>query len=228
LAERHEETLDGSFIQASACDPLTRECSSFAGNVADSDANETGAGGAIYLTNSTMEMKQTYLHHNEAYIGGAIYQTGSASSSYVNNTLIHHNSVANALGAGVRRSDGSFTLSHVTLTDNSGGSGFSGTATSASNSIAWESVYPGFSTAPLSFACNIDNGAHAGPSIDPQFVSPGNAQNYHLLANSPAVDACHTGEPVDLENYPRPIGAGYNMGAFEKIGYPLYLPLILR
>jgi predicted outer membrane repeat protein len=228
LAERHEETLDGSFIQASACDPLTRECSSFASNVADSDANETGAGGAIYLTNSTMEMKQTYLHHNEAYIGGAIYQTGSASSSYVNNTLIHHNSVANALGAGIRRSDGSFTLSHVTITDNSGGSGFSGTATSASNSIAWESIYPGFSTAPLSFACNIDNGAHAGPSIDPQFVSPGNAQNYHLLASSPAVDACHTGEPVDLENYPRPMGAGYNMGAFEKIGYPLYLPLILR
>ena len=229
LAERHDETLDGSFIQASACNPLTRECSVFAGNIANSDpGNDVGYGGAIYLYESTMLMSQTYLHDNMAYYGGAIYQIGTSSASTISNSLIHHNTVALALGAGIRRHGGTFNLIQVTITDNTGGSGFSGEATSASNSIAWESLYPGFSTAPLSYACNIDNGAYAGPSIDPLFINPGVGRNYHLMSESPAVDACLTGEPVDLENYPRPIGADYNMGAFEKIGYPVYLPILLR
>lgn len=228
FTERHDETLDGSSIQASACNPLTRECSALAGNIADSNLDNIGLGGAIYLNESLMTMSQTYLHDNVAYYGGAIFQTGTSSASTISNSLIHHNTVTLALGAGIRRSGGSFTLSHVTITDNSGGSGFSGEATSASNSIAWENLYPGFSTAPMSYACNIDNGAHAGPSMDPLFVNPGVGRNYHLQSGSPAVDACLTGAPVDLENYARPIGAGYNMGAFEKIGYPVYLPIILR
>lgn len=227
-AERHDETLDGSFIQASACDPLTRECSALVGNIADSNLNNNGQGGAIYLSESLMSMSQTYLHDNVAYYGGAILQIGNSSASTISNSLIHHNTVALALGAGIRRQNGTFNLIQVTITDNTGGSGFSGEATSASNTIAWESLYPGFSIPPLSYACNIDNGGNAGPSIDPLFINPGIGRNYHLLSQSPAVDACLTGEPVDLENYPRPIGTGFNMGAYEKIQYPVHLPLILR
>lgn len=163
-----------------------------------------------------------------AYYGGAILQIGNSSASTISNSLIHHNTVALALGAGIRRQNGTFNLIQVTITDNTGGSGFSGEATSASNTIAWESLYPGFSIPPLSYACNIDNGGNAGPSIDPLFINPGIGRNYHLLSQSPAVDACLTGEPVDLENYPRPIGTGFNMGAYEKIQYPVHLPLILR
>ena len=230
FTERHDETLDGSSVLASACNPLTRECSALAGNIADSNLDNIGQGGAIYLSNSLLSMSQTHLHDNVAYYGGAILQTGTSSASTISNSLIHHNTVALALGAGIRRqsNSGTFNLIHVTIADNTGGSGFSGEATSVSNSIAWESVYPGFSGAPLSFACNIDNGAYAGPSIDPLFINPGVGRNYHLRSGSPAVDACPTGEPVDLENYPRPIGAGYNMGAFEKIVYPIYLPILQR
>jgi hypothetical protein len=173
-------------------------------------------------------MSQTYLHHNVAYSGGAIYQTGSLSSSTISNSLLHHNTVTYPLGAGIRRAGGTFNLVHVTITDNSGGAGFSGQADSVSNTIAWESGVNGFTLPPLSYACNIDNGGNAGPALNPMFVNPGAGQNYHLQAGSPAVDACLTGEPVDLENYPRPMGAGYNMGAFENIEYPIYLPLILR
>lgn len=228
FTETHDQTLDDSFVQASACNPLTKECSVFAGNVADSNLDNIGQGGAIYLNESLMSMSQTYLHDNMAYYGGAIYQTGSTSASTVSNSLIHHNTVSVALGAGIRKQNGTFNLIQVTITDNTGGSGFSGEATSASNTIAWEILYPGFSIAPLSYACNIDNGAFAGPSLDPLFMNPGVGRNYHLLSGSPAVDACLTGEPVDLENYLRPIGAGYNMGAFEKIAYPVYLPILLR
>jgi len=227
-AERHNETLDGSFIQASACDPLSRECSALAGNIADSNLDNIGQGGAIYLNESLMTMSQTYLHDNVAYYGGAIFQAGSTSGSTISNSLIHHNTVAYALGAGIRRAGGTFNLVHVTITDNSGGAGFSGQANSVSNTIAWESGVPGFTLPPLIYACNIDNGGNAGPALNPMFVNPGAGQNYHLQAGSPAVDACLTGEPVDLENYPRPMGAGYNMGAFENIEYPIYLPLILR
>ena len=228
LAELESEARSGSSIQASACNPLVKECSAFAGNIADSDANNAGLGGAIYLTESTMTLSQTHLHHNSAYYGGAIFQTGSSSASTVSNSLLHHNSVTYALGAGIRRSAGNFTLSHVTITDNSGGAGFSGQATSASNTIAWESGIAGFTLPPLSYACNIDSGGNAGPNIDPLFVNPAAGQDYHLRSGSPAIDVCPTGGAVDIQNRPRPFGEGYDIGAYEFSGHTLYLPLLLR
>lgn len=55
---------------------------------------------------------------------------------------------------------------------------------------------------------------------DPLFISPawGKTGNYRLQQGSPAIDAGTTeGAPaVDLEDNPRPAGAGCDMGAYEK------------
>ncbi|MEJ2600172.1 MAG: choice-of-anchor Q domain-containing protein, partial [Anaerolineales bacterium] len=57
---------------------------------------------------------------------------------------------------------------------------------------------------------------------------------YHLKPGSPAIDAGLTLPwlNVDLEEKPRPLGAGYDAGAFEwdpaAIQPGLFLPLVVR
>jgi hypothetical protein len=211
-------------------DPLSGECSSLNNNIADSDNDDNGSGGAIYTSDSTLELTQTYLHHNSARSGGAIYQTGAGASADVSNCLIHHNTVSTALGAGIRCKSGAFKITHTTIADNIGGSGFSGVASEAVNCIAWGNTASGFSLVPTVHGCNIDDGGRAGDNVDPKFTAPGSGENYHLRGTSPAIDACATcGLTTDLENRTRPNGAGFEMGAYEY--YPVaalpFIPLLL-
>jgi hypothetical protein len=188
-----------------------------------------GYGGAIFNVNGTLTMDHTYLHDNRAAEGGAIYQSGTSAAAEIENTLIHGNTASSSQGAGIRSFEGDFTLNHVTLAGNVGGPGFSGIATEVRNTIAWgNDGYPGFSDAPLTVSCNLDDGGNAGPMIDPQFVAPGAGEDYRLRRTSPAIDACATGLSPDLLNQVRPYGDAYDMGAFEYAPAMVYLPLTLR
>jgi len=160
--------------------------------------------------------------------GGAIYQIGATAVTQMSNALIYKNTVTTAFGAGIRTESGDFTLTHTSIADNVGGAGFSGIASAVYNTIAWGNTSGGFNVDPSTATCNIDQSSHAGLNLDPQFVAPGAGENYHLLKTSPARDACTTGVSPDLDNVPRPFGIGYDMGAFEYIPQPVYLPLIMR
>lgn len=226
---RERGAIGPAAVRSTPCDPLTGQCSALYGNVADSDENNTGDGGAIYVSDSTLRVDQTTLHRNSATRGGAIYQAGAAASAQVANSLIYSNTVREQWGAGIRRSSGAFTVTHTTLANNLGGSGFSGVASAAFNTIAWSNDgYPGFSTAPVVAECNIDDGGYAGLSADPHFVAPGPGEDYRLGGGSPAIDACADGLAVDLDGVPRPIGSGYDMGAYEYAIRSVFLPLVIR
>ncbi|HNT78819.1 MAG TPA: right-handed parallel beta-helix repeat-containing protein, partial [Anaerolineae bacterium] len=210
--------------QATSCNPLTKECSSFSGNVADSDGTHTSGdyGGAIYVNGSTLQMAHTYLHRNSAWRGGAIYQEGTGGpSATVNNSLFYSNTVASATGAAIRVWNGVFTATHVTLANNTGPapaySDDSGATSVVTNSIAWGNETGGFSidNGAVITECNIDQSGNAGLAVDPQFIAPGAGENYHLLGSSPAIDACVTGLTPDLDNATRPFGSAYDMGAYE-------------
>ena len=50
-----------------------------------------------------------------------------------------------------------------------------------------------------------------------------------MHSGSPAIDACVTGLPTDLDNVARPLDSGYDMGAYEGAGESvIYLPLVMR
>jgi hypothetical protein len=199
------------------CDPLAARCSNFYSNIADSDANDTGNGGAIYVYSSTLRVNHTTLHHNVAERGGAIFQMGVGAIAQVANSLIYSNTVNYPLGAGIRTQGGAFTVTHVTIADNAGGTGYSqsGTASAAHNSIAWGNGSGGFLGTFVTVTCNIDQDGNAGTVVDPQFVDPDVGEDYHLLGSSPAIDACTTGLTPDLDNVSRPAGSGYDVGAYE-------------
>ncbi len=87
-------------------------------------------------------------------------------------------------------------------------------------------------------AAQIESGA-LGPgnlSREPKFVRPawGTTGDYHLVAGSPGIDqGTATGAPpVDLEYQKRPLGKGYDMGAYEfapgKSASAILLPLLLN
>ncbi|HSD85663.1 MAG TPA: choice-of-anchor Q domain-containing protein, partial [Anaerolineae bacterium] len=218
-----------SVPQATACNPNATQCSQITGNRAISSTVSNGNGGAIYTNGSLLQINNTYLHRNEAVRGGAIYQENAAARGWLSNTLIYSNTSLVSFGAGIRNAGGALTLTHVTAANNLGGAGFSpGSAQSyVYNTIIWGNSVAA-SGALTAAACNIDQGGTAGPANDPLFIGAGAAENYHLDSGSPAIDACATGLPRDLDNAARPYGPQFDMGAYESHIHLVYLPLVMR
>ena len=202
---------------AMTCDPLTAQCSALSNNRAISSTVSNGYGGAIYNNAGTLNLSNTYLHHNTAVRGGAVYQDSAGSISNLANTLIYSNTSLLAFGAGIRTTGGSLTVTQVTIANNPGGAGYSqsGTTSRAVNSIAWGNGASGFLGSFAAATCNIDQSNNAGLNANPQFVSAGAGEDYHLSSGSPAIDACVTGLPRDLDNVARPFGSQFDMGAYE-------------
>ena len=68
--------------------------------------------------------------------------------------------------------------------------------------------------------CNLDSSGELGSTSQPFFVDAVN-NDYHLQANSSAINQCDTGSIDDYDHNPRPFSAGptpYDMGAFEYQG----------
>jgi hypothetical protein len=190
-----------------------------------------GYGGGIYVEDSSVRVSHARLAHNTGERGGALFQTGSAAGD-VRNTLIYSNTSTAGLGGGIRSQGGAITVTHATLAHNVNGAGYSQSNTEgfAVNSIAWGNEMGGFwvTSGDLAGTCSLDQSGNAGPSLDPLFVAPGAGEDYHLSAGSPAIDRCATGLPDDLDRAPRPVGAGYDAGAYEYGDWYVYLPLVVR
>jgi len=204
---------------ATACNPRARQCSRLSANSA------SGSGGAIYANASELVVNQSYLHHNTAQSGGAIYQGGAGAAGTISNTLVYSNTSLLALGAGIRAQSGAMTIRHATLANNTGGAGYSPGAVQSYiyNTIIWGNTVAAFGTLTEA-ECNIDQGGTAGPVLDPLFISPGGGENYRLQEGSPAIDACTYGLPTDLLSIPRPQRSQYDTGAFE-MPEPAYLEI---
>jgi predicted outer membrane repeat protein len=191
-----------------------------------------GSGGGIYAQDGTVHVNRTRMDRNTARWGGAFFQTGAASVADLHNTLIYSNTATARLGAGIRSAGGIVTMTHTTLAHNVNGAGYSQENTEgfAVNSIAWGNEHGGFwvTSGTLSGECSLDQTENAGPALNPQFIAPGEGEDYHLDGGSPAVDRCSTGLAHDLDGVARPIGEGYDAGAYEYGSWDVYLPLTLR
>ena len=76
---------------------------------------------------------------------------------------------------------------------------------------------------------NIFGAVSSGPHLfsgDPHFANPA-AGDYHLRAGSAALDhALDVGVATDVDDQPRPFGAGFDLGYDEFALLNLYLPLV--
>jgi len=135
----------------------------------------------------------------------------------LNATLLQNTLVGSGSGSGVYIETGYVTLS---LTNNiivSHVWGITNTVPASSAVFADHTLFWG----------NTQNGITGNHPIlgDPRLASDG----YHLGPGSAAVDAGVTESTVrtDIDGDPRPIGAGYDIGADEYVAR-VYLPLVLR
>jgi hypothetical protein len=166
-------------------------------------------------------------------LDGFTISGGNADGSV--NIMVNGQNLQRSSGGGIHTFGGTNTLTNNSLSGNSADDG-GGTytrlgRTTPTNNIIWgnsDGIFNDESTITVTYS--IVQGGFTGESnlnVDPQFIDQppaglSTSGNLRLMATSPAIDAdTNSGAPAtDLDGRSRPIGAGYDMGAFE-FGAPL-------
>lgn len=213
--------------------PANNFCSEFRENTA------TDLGGAAYLQFSDAVISTTAFISNTAAWGVAL-EIWESSAELINSLLTGNDATdVNNSVVHVYRPPTSSVTTILNATHNT----WAGNPADAiryslntqgqfNNNVVWENDALGEVNPFATATCNdtqdeVLSGA-GNISQDPQFATKARG-DYHLGPNSPALDACLTGSARDLENFLRPIGSGYDMGAFEdRWPFQLFLPVILK
>jgi hypothetical protein len=185
----------------------------------------TSQGGGLYLnTGAAVVVNSTFFDNRAAAGGGAIFLKGNTLT--VTNATFNKNRADT--GAALWNSAGQTTVKNTIFSgsrnhaDTAGSLNCDGpSATSAGRNIISDNTCvpnPGnmgdkFSTDPKLESFINDNG---GPT-----------RTFMLLADSPAIDYGQGCPATDQRGYPRPIGAGCDVGAVER-GWLLFLPTLRK
>ena len=165
------------------CDPSSGPCSSFYGNQADSDSNDSGFGGVLYNNDGHFSIDHSVLHDKTAYLGGR-YLPGRYRCNWESKEQL-------ALPECHQWSrwfchpdfQGDVEVRQTSLVNNTGAPAFSSESTGTVevfNSIAWGNAGGFDGTAFSNYGCNIDQEGNVGSVTDPLFRDPGAGDDYHL------------------------------------------------
>jgi parallel beta-helix repeat protein len=219
-----------------------------------SNNDTTAFGGGISLESSDAMLVNNVILGNRADFGGGVWSHESNAMLINNAVLMNHVYSVYAGGGGLFFWGGSSRLLHNTIANNTGGDGsgvrvdnlngggiystvylsntilvshtvgitVTGGHTVTVDGILWHSTTVTISQSTTA-TVSVQN-QHAG---DPGFAVDG----YHITAGSAAIDkGVDMGVILDIDDEPRPVGPGYDLGAdeFWYRVYRIYLPLLLR
>ncbi len=210
--------------------------------------NQAGRmGGGLKTDYATIRLDKVIFSGNSAGWGAGL--SHSFGGGTLNNVLFNGNVAG--WGGGLLMESANVTLTHVTASGNyasnyGGGLDNYWATVNVINSVLWGNVasrgpqiYDDYSATTLVTYSDIQfTGVYTGVgnlNADPRFahpiaasISPTTTGNYRLLVGSPAINSgIAAGITSDLDGALRPMGKGYDMGAYE-VRPPLFLPLILR
>ncbi len=197
-------------------------------------------GGAVLQQGGTLEIARSvftsnHADHGAGAQGGALHLSSSTTATLVNSAFRgnYPGGSAPGLGGAVYTFGGALDISHCTFYANgidgpptTGGAIYlNGTKLTLTSSIVWGNSTDGIAssggTRSETFS-NLQDGAgnplNDNISADPMFVG-GSPFDLSLQALSPSLDkaALTTDAPADdLLGQPRPVGAGYDQGAYER------------
>jgi len=186
-------------------------------------------GGGLYVVgDSRLSSTSNIVAENIGCAGGGMFLRNSPAD--ISNCLVLHNSTrGNGGGFSIYKNDHPINIVNSTVTRNmsDGGTGgcylYDSYYVTILNSIFWGNEGAEIEGYGASVSYSDIHGGYPGIgniNEPPRFVDePG--LDYHLLPDSPCIDSgTDSGIDIDYEGDPRPVGAGYDMGADE---YGLFL-----
>ncbi len=206
-------------------------------------SNTAQNGGGVYALSPLMVNRSKFISNSVTVDGGAIYHAG-VGDSRITNALLTRNGAART-GAGLYlNSSGRVELLHATIAGvnlnpqaailiANGSVGITNTIV-ASHSMAMSMMsgsvfedYNLFFANSLFLSSAVSSGGHSFVA-DPMFAAP-TGDDYHLRLESPAIDnGAYAVVSMDLDSNRRPIGSGFDIGAYEypKALYRRYFPFL--
>jgi len=159
-------------------------------------------GGAVYNQYSRSVFTNTIFRDNEADgFGGAIYTDGSGYAPTIINCTFRGNEAGDQGGAIFNKECDSVITNCILWDDSAENQG--------------DEIYNDNASPVITYSC-VDGYFPGTGNLDdnPDFVS---ISNLHLQEGSPCIDtATAAGAPgIDIAGHPRPVGSGYDMGAYE-------------
>ncbi|TAN40757.1 MAG: hypothetical protein EPN25_06600, partial [Nitrospirae bacterium] len=203
------------------------------------DNTATGIAGGVYIAGGTVNLRKSTISGNtSSSAGGGLYTNSSPTVNIENCLLVKNQGTA---GGMLYLNSGTVTVRNCTIADNQATSGNGGAiytnniAVIVRNSIFWNNLAFGDGHNLYKNGALLTNGSTITDSdimtgryyigncvptyanniaTDPFFVG---SDNYHLQANSPAIDMANAAyAPADdRDGNARPQGSGYDMGAYE-------------
>ena len=241
--------ITGGGLYNAASGSMTVRNSTLAGNFASAGGGIHNESGSVLVTGSTLMQNYT---NDPNGIGGGILNGPGAVMTVVNTTLAGN--ITDYLGGGIYNR-GTLTLNNSTLSGNSAyateaskGGGlynYSATLYMANTIIAnspsgGDCINEGGATIPTNLNNLVEDGScgadlSGDPVLGELANNGGPTWTMALLAGSPAFDAgddstC-AAEPVsgvDQRGVTRPQGAQCDIGAYEKVIFTIFLPMIYR
>ncbi len=214
-------------------------------------------GGGLAVRSGSLDLRQSLVSHNQAIASGPSGGSGLAATNAsvtIDRSAITGNQSANSAvavysspftftnvlivgnaGTGIQSDEAPLTgtLMNTTIANNTGqGMNVACGNVHVTNTIVWGNGSSDLnchivSNLTLAYS-DVGTGITSGTgnlSIDPKFIGAG---NYHLKVGSPVIDeGTVTGAPLaDLEGTLR--DARPDMGAYEWVGFRVFLPLALK
>ncbi|RLD12354.1 MAG: hypothetical protein DRI44_00860 [Chlamydiae bacterium] len=187
--------------------------------------NKALFGGGIYGFNASILISDSIFVSNSAFDatgkGGAVRGFGSSTINMVNSIVAHNNAFS---GGGIGIAAAAFMqMKQCTVTENGIG-GIAGGTLAITNSIIWDNDGVEITAGKVVDYCDVDGGYATGTGnidVDPMFENAA-ALDYQPALGSPCVD---TGTIVNVHNDcigdTRPMGGGFDLGAYELNPAPL-------
>ena len=178
---------------------------------------DKGRGGGIYMWYSRPTMTNNVIVANQSLDGGGIFV--NRSHPRLSYTTIARNVAGgvDVAGDGIAVADGStIVMTNTILAGHNVGISVRAGTTATLNATLWDNTVDCWASGSVSTG-TVNYWGY------PVFAADG----YHLTSLSPAIDAgIDAGVSTDLDNDPRPVGAGYDLGADEFGAMRIYLPVI--